>query len=229
MFKIIKDYIKKEKENVEKQKYIDLLNLMLNDPDLLVDLPAKVINAQSLGEKESILMFAVKQHNINDFKRLMNSKIDVNLVDINGRTALMYAADLHQTYIPALIKAGADVNIKDNNGDDALLIAVKKGQLYIEDLLQAGANVNVQDKEGYTPLIHTVYSYFKEEKMKNIVISLLKYGADTSLKTNQGDTVFHMLGKTQNNEVYKFIRTLLEKKELQSNTTQANLAKIKVL
>lgn len=84
-------------------------------------------------------------------KLLADAGIDLNKVDINGRTFL------HMTRKPDiaafLIEKGLDVNEKDNGGNTPLHTASKAGiAAVVQALLQAGANPTIKNNEGKTAL-----------------------------------------------------------------------------
>ncbi|MCJ7665283.1 MAG: ankyrin repeat domain-containing protein, partial [Actinobacteria bacterium] len=70
------------------------------------------------------LFEACEKGNLEDVKRLLKQSADVNVKNIDGWTALMYAAYNGQTEIAEmLIYNGADVNVKNNDGWTALMYA----------------------------------------------------------------------------------------------------------
>lgn len=103
-------------------------------------------------------------------------KIDVNMKDSLGQTALMEAVRTgNLSLIGLLLGYGADINVKDNKGDTPLLLAVQHGNLNVVKLLiENGAKVNIQNYYGDTPL-----SIAKREDMDKIAKLLEERGAKT--------------------------------------------------
>jgi ankyrin repeat protein len=72
---------------------------------------------------------------------LIEHGADVNLADVDGRTALMHAAaGKYVDAIPHLIAAGANLFAKDRAGDTALDLARKSPNAAAFDLLFAHMN-----------------------------------------------------------------------------------------
>jgi uncharacterized protein len=91
------------------------------------------------------LVEAVKEKNKEAVRSLLEEKIDVNVVQGDGATALMWAAHWNDTETAdLLIRAGANVNAANDNGVTALRLACTNGNAaMVEKLLDAGANPNV--------------------------------------------------------------------------------------
>ena len=89
---------------------------------------------------------------------LANIVNNMNLQNINGDTALFYAAEYnHVNVVSQLIKAGADVNLQDIHKETALMCASYKGHKEIvSKLLKANAKLNLKDDEGRTALIDAI-------------------------------------------------------------------------
>jgi ankyrin repeat protein len=148
-------------------------------------------------------MHAVRSNEPKVFRLLGKHKANFNLVNNDGLTALAMAVFDN--------KANAVVAMLDNNANpdfamgsakyNALMVAVKKGNLQMaQTLLQYKANPNARNAGGLTPLM---IAAFGNEDM--IVSLLLKAGATTSLKDDQGKTAL-MLAKE--NEAKKSIEQL---------------------
>ena len=69
----------------------------------------------------SALMAAVMSGNITIINKLISLKADLNLKDVQGKTALIYAVFFNKNdIVKSLLKAGADKKITDNEGRAAL-------------------------------------------------------------------------------------------------------------
>lgn len=77
-----------------------------------------VLNAQP---QKAPLLEAVKNGNRFDVVDSLNRGENVNQQDRNGKTALMYAAEIgHEDIVSLLLQRGANVNLKNNRGETAL-------------------------------------------------------------------------------------------------------------
>ena len=87
---------------------------------------------------EEDFLVAVASGNIQEVKRLINSRVDINTRDKDGQTPLILATYKgYKEIVIILIKNGANVNIKDKNGWTALTYALAKKHNEIVFLLKA--------------------------------------------------------------------------------------------
>ena len=103
------------------------------------------------------LMAATDNDNPNVLQALLNLKdrVDIEMRDANGRTALMHAVrNERPDTIALLLEAGADPNVPDAGGVTALMIAVgDRHDFIVKMLLEAGAHPNTADAGGVTALM----------------------------------------------------------------------------
>ena len=136
------------------------------------------------------LMQAARQGELRKVRRLLSHGVNVNGVNANGGTALMYAAvGGHEPVVALLLSHGADVNAQGSTGWGALMLASAKGHVQVvQCLLDAGADVNLRDVYRWTPLMRAVY-----EQRRGVVEALLK--RDTvaiNAVTDQGSSALHL-------------------------------------
>lgn len=103
------------------------------------------------GLNMTLLMTTLKFGTTNQIETctelIKHDKIDVNIKDTKGNTALMYASKFGKIMIVELIKHGADVNAKNIYGYTALIFAVIHNQLdAVLELMRCGADINVTNK-----------------------------------------------------------------------------------
>ncbi len=122
-------------------------------------------------------------------------KVNVNVTDDKGNTALMWAVKKgNLDLVKKLIKAKADVNAFNDNGFTPLLIFCAEyykditPKLYaiLYELLDAGANINACDHERITPLMHTV-----QKGCLGFLGILIDNGALINAKDNNGRTALY--------------------------------------
>lgn len=102
----------------------------------------------------------------------LKNRVDVNLADANGYTALIWAAfNGRPESIPLLMKHGANVDHVTNSGNTALLVAAGQGHTNIVQLLiEHGANMKTANIDRNTALIMAARNGHTE-----IVKALLPY------------------------------------------------------
>ena len=123
---------------------------------------------------------------------------DVNIVNHEGNTALMYAVEFDFiNIVRLLLHKEVNVDIENDEGHTALMLAVLRGQNFmVKELLKqrarsergeiyitALANVNLQNKEGRTALM------LAAQAGDHVVVdTLLKSWADVKMQDNDGMT-----------------------------------------
>lgn len=138
-----------------------------------------------------------------DLRRLKELSKEPDVLDPDGRTALMAAAiDSKPDAAQILIKAGANVDAQDPGGWSALHFAAQSGSLVMVDLLlEAGASVNAVDVHGNTPLGTATF----ECRGNGDVIKLLRArGADPYLENNSGVSPVVLARTIGNHDVAQF-------------------------
>jgi len=155
------------------------------------------INAKLSNHEETILMRVANIGCKDAIELLLNQpKIDVNIRDVSGITALMCAsAKGYYDVVKMLINHGADVNNRDIQQQfSALMCAAENGhEKVVRILLEHGADVNAQGNKGQTALMLAVYyGHMRDSHMNNNYMEtinlLLKFGADVNIKYCDGDT-----------------------------------------
>ncbi len=140
-------------------------------------------------------------------QELLEAGINVNALDQEGHTSLMFAAfNGHSGIVSALIDGGAVVDRRDLQGQTALLYA-STGPFpeTVKILLDQGAKPNVIDShERFSPLMHAAAA-------GNIAIVrlLVEYGADPNLTDVDGDDAETFARQAGHVEVADFIKSVL--------------------
>ena len=114
------------------------------------------------AEKQTLFMNAINNKNIDHLNFLLKEKsslLDIDNGDKNGKSALMYAAQIGNIPILLmLIEAGAGLEFT-TKGDKAtaLHLASFNGHTeVVRELVQAGSNIDAITKDGHTALIIAV-------------------------------------------------------------------------
>jgi ankyrin repeat protein len=134
-------------------------------------------------------------------KLLLENGADVNIQDIDGDTVLLNACACGDAQaVKLFLTNGADVNFKNYLGLTALM-RTKNNNKILNILLENFADVNAQDNSGDKVLSKACTTGYANVK---IVKLLLDYGADASIRNNQGLTAF-----MRTKDTYKVIKALL--------------------
>lgn len=125
------------------------------------------------------LVVATKGGDTEGVRRLLAGGADANAAEIDGTTALHWAA--HHDNLPAadlLIKAGASVQLRNRYGATPLLLASINGSTpMVERLLNAGADPNTAMPEGDTVLMTAART-----GNADVVRALVARGADVNVR-----------------------------------------------
>jgi len=128
----------------------------------------------------------------------------INLIDADGRTALMHAViDNNALMTSLLLKTGADPNLQDNEGNTALHFAALGYQSTIAALLvKSGAKIDLQDKNGNTPLSNAI---FNSRNRGELIKFLTENGADKNIKNFYGVSPSDLANSIGNYDVSKYL------------------------
>ena len=168
-------------------------------------------------EGETALIKSIKYKYYDFAKKLIKKKVNLNTEDKDGWTAIFWTVENNEySLLNLLVDNGADINHKNIDGWTPLFLAVNNNNIEMtKNLLSLGANPDIVDKENKTPLIWAIqnrftniakmlipktnlniidsdgnsalhYAVLKEEI--EIIKNLLKYGANSELKNNEGLT-----------------------------------------
>ena len=122
-----------------------------------------------------LLYHLLKQKEVSEAKLILPKGMDLNLVDLNGNTAIHHVAKAGNLPLAIeLIKEyKADVNAQMKDGKAVLHQVVEQGDVKaVEELIKNGAIIDLADIKGCTPLHLAVM-----KKDKIIVNKLLELGA----------------------------------------------------
>lgn len=131
---------------------------------------------------------AIYKKDLVSIEKLLSSGLDINLVDKDGRSALIHAildSEPSEMVIKCLIENGIDVNIQDKSMRwGALHFAARDNKKdIVKLLLDNKAVVDLLDAHGNTPLWRAVMSFNGDESS---ICELLKFGANPEKENNSG-------------------------------------------
>ena len=142
---------------------------------VLCALVAMDLSAVALAKADRALIDAVREGDVDRVRVLLAQRVDPNTPDVDGSTALHWAA--HRDDLTAailLVGAGARASVANRYGATPLIVAATNGHAaMLEMLLVAGADPNGGLPEGETPLMRTARA-----GRADAVTLLLAHGAD---------------------------------------------------
>ena len=137
------------------------------------------LSTSALAVSDHPLVEAVRDGDVERVRALLAAEADPNISDLDGTTALHWAA--HRGDVVAaelLLRAGARAEAGNRYGVTAVLVAATSGNAaLLELLLDAGAGPNVGLPEGETPLMRTARA-----GRVDAVQALLAHGADVDAR-----------------------------------------------
>lgn len=137
-------------------------------------------------EGSSPLFKAVFENKIDDLKKLINERVDINAVSPFEKTALYYAVRKNlPDVVRLLIENGANIDFKDKHKDTLLHTATQYNAVDSIKilLLHKPELINEKNEKGNTPL--HIAALFEQPQAAEL---LLKNGADVTLKNKLGET-----------------------------------------
>lgn len=143
-----------------------------------------------MSTKETDLLKAVMEGNLEKVRKLISEGANANSVDKYGYSPLLWAStkEANIPIIEILLESGADVNKANISGETPLIRAADRGNEKIINLLiEHKANVNAVDMDEETPLIKAV-----KDGHSNIVNLLLSKGADLKNVNKHGQTALEI-------------------------------------
>ena len=131
----------------------------------------------------------VRDENIEEISKYVNSGKNLELKDNWGRTALFFALwNGKSNIVSKLLDTGADANTKDENGISVFHQAVISGKYDVaNELLARGADIDGFNGNQYP---ETTLHYCVMKNKPECVLYLVEHGANIYLKDSFGYTVF---------------------------------------
>lgn len=134
-------------------------------------------------------------------KQILESGIDINLVDRDGETFLMKFSETNDTsFLETLINRGAIIDRKDNFGKTALMHAIdlRLNEVCLFLIDKCKKLVNVTDTEGLSPLHLAI-----RNNMPEVVLKLIEESADVNILDNNGEAPLHFAVRSGNLDLCK--------------------------
>merc|ERR1712192_21742 len=148
------------------------------------------------------------RHNREDMvKKLMELGADVEVLDKDEETPLLYACkDGHANMVRLLVEQfGANMAVTGLDGQTGLHRVADRGREGALDvLISLGAEINARDAKGRTPL-HVASASAKGRSQLSCVRKLVEAGADTSLPDDNGQTALCVAAREGHEECIRHL------------------------
>lgn len=188
---------------------------------LLINAGADVLARNQLGQ--SVLYQAVSGGPAENIRILLRNGANVNVGDHFQVSPLHRAVSLGESgaskgqNVVLLLAAGADIDARTDKGDSPVHWAATSYYLdwALLPILKAGGNPNGVNNQGKSPL-HTASSMGDEAA----VLMLLAYGADPSIRDQEGKTAFVYAGDRPQPFTEKTMSLLEKNAHIQSKGRQ---------
>ena len=140
---------------------------------------SQLVLQSALATEKVQLIESVKNRNISNVLALLKQRADVNESELDGTTALQWAAHWDEIEIAnLLIKSGADPNLSNDYGvTPAYLACTNKSTRMIELLMKAGANASAALWTGETVLMNCA-----RRGAVKAVLELVKNGSEINAR-----------------------------------------------
>lgn len=134
---------------------------------------------------DSPLFVAVRGGDVKQVEALLARRADVNLVDLRGRSVLIYAAVTGNADVAGtVLRFDPRIDHRDQLGNTALFYAASLGHVEVTNMLvKAGANKDTENRQGVTPLMVAA-----SQGHLGTVHALLVAGADHARRDYTGRT-----------------------------------------
>lgn len=168
-----------------------------------------------ISKNWSFLMIAARFGPLAVIEALVKCGADVNFkTNSSHTTPLLMAANYgDKASLECLINHGAEINAEDVFGYTALINICRYYNSEVETieyLLNHGARINRQDKNGFTPFMCAATA----NKNHEVLLCLIRHGADLTIKNHEGNTVMDILVKREEHDMYNFLKQVTENQTL---------------
>lgn len=161
------------------------------------------------------LFQAIRDNNMELFQKLINEpNCNINQIEKKmGGDSLLHYTILYDRIemVKILLQFGANVNAKNRFSNTPLRYLHNKIDL-LKLMCHYGADVNIQNDDGLSILHYACIS----KCSSTFIEVILDSGADLSLKTNYGETIFDIAKRLGHHYLSDFIQFYLLRKELWS-------------
>ena len=207
-------------DNTLKNAVMNYDQKIINQPvncEVSGQLPARPVCSENVDQAKQLIQ-AVKSANIDAIETTIECGANVNQVDKNGCTPIMFAVDstcgeenpIRYTspfaktslVLDTLAMNGAFVDTADNRGETALIKAAKMNiENVYETFVALESNFDAQDKLGNTALMYAVLN-----GSESVVEQILDGNPDRRLKNNSGQTAFDIARQWQKESITDLVR-----------------------
>lgn len=160
------------------------------------------INARERSNRYTPLHTAAIAGNDDAVKFMLQHGADPDVIDEDGRTALMMASHYARSNTSfTLAQSKANLDLRDRNQTTALMFAARRGQIdAVRAMIARGAQLDLQEKSGMTALM-----YAARDGQPAVVRLLKDAGASTTASDSKGRTATDLALAKGHAEIVKIL------------------------
>lgn len=182
------------------RSYSEMLEFVVSN------IPVSYWHSCDFNGKCPLVKIVEQCQNFDITKRCIDLVKDINQVDCEGKSFLMYAAqcNVDVRVLKYLLDKGAEIDLKNGNEWTALMYAARynPNPSVMEDLILRGASM----KENSVGLTITMLASCNSNP--GVLMTLLKYKNEINSSTKQGKTA--LMYACENNQNYSLIKILID-------------------
>ena len=159
-----------------------------------------------VSSKVSSFIKAAEEGDLNKVQQLIKAGVDPSSRNINGSTAIMYAAQAgHLDVVKFLVtQPGVDPSFRKKNGMTAFMYAVNSGHFNVVRFLATQPGFDPSSKDNFTALMYAA----REEHHDIVQFLATQSGVGLSSKSNNGSTTLYQIKNLPNkNTIKSFLET----------------------
>ncbi|OGU17471.1 MAG: hypothetical protein A2X61_08835 [Ignavibacteria bacterium GWB2_35_12] len=195
--------------------------LIKNNPRKLISilfLLFSLLIFMSCSDANKKLFDAIEENDIETVKTLISKGMDMNIVNDDGKPAIILAVELKRRRIAEImLKTEIDCKVKDTKGTSLLMWVCKNIELDLYAfVINKGVLINDANEDGMTPFMFAAQSGYIDA-----VMALIKGGAYVNAQNKDGNTALMLALKNQmesNIRVLRDNKSLLDIKNNQGET-----------
>jgi len=157
----------------------------------------------SCSDANKKLFDAIKDNDIETVKELIANGMDLNVVNDDGKPAIILAVELQRRRIAEMmLRTNINCDVRDETGTSLLMWVCKSVNLDLfANIINNGVVINDANEDGMTP-----YMFAAQSGYIDAVMALIKAGAYVNAQNKDGNTALMLALKNQTESVIRVLR-----------------------